>query len=73
MATAILIRRNKKKKMPTPTNTEVAAMQIHRAGVKWEKRRKERNLAGSYLQSAIKRRPIKGGDDMKEAAEWSCG
>lgn len=73
MATAILIRRNKKKEIPTPSNTEVAAMQIHRAGVKREKRRKERNLAGSYLQSAIKRRPIKGGDDMKEAAEWSCG
>lgn len=49
-------------------------MQMHQAGVKQEKQGiKRRNVAGSYLQSAFKRRPIKGGDGMKEAAEWSRG
>lgn len=68
-----ILRNSNNKKMATPTNTEMTAMQIHHADVKRKKKKKERNFAGSYLQSAIKRRPIKGGDDKKEATEWRCG
>lgn len=78
MTPAFLIRTKKTEKKTHKKNAhlhqgvgDADASSRCQAGVKQEKQEKRRNVAGSYLQSAFKRRSIKGGDNMKEAAEWS--